>query len=135
MKENEKMIDCSKTENYFKEKARMTKVIKTKNGSYTCTIKCAECPLSDLKNGASANVPCIDFEMVYPDQAIFAVQAWSNEHPQKTYLTEFLRNYPHATLDRKGVPNLICPRHLGLKDIECCRKGVKCVECWNQPID
>ena len=129
------MIDCSKTENYFKEKGRMVGKMKLKNGLYVCTIKCRDCPLSNFNNEAPENMSCADFEMVYPKKAIFAVQLWSNEHPQRTYLTEFIQHYPHASVDRNGIPNLICPHHLGLKDIEECRKGAKCVECWNQTID
>ena len=39
-------IGCSKTENYFKEKARMTKG--DKNG---CYIGCINCPLAECNNG------------------------------------------------------------------------------------
>lgn len=130
------MIDCSKTENYQHEKARMVKLSKLKNGTYACTIKCRECPLSNFNNGSPEHLTCADFEMVYPDQAIFAIQVWSNENPQKTYLSEFLRHYPRATLNNDGIPNWICPRHLGLHDIAGCKKCAQtCTECWNQVID
>lgn len=63
------MIDCSKTENYFKEKGRMVGKMKLKNGLYVCTIKCRDCPLSNFNNEASENMSCADFEMVYPKNA------------------------------------------------------------------
>lgn len=121
------MIDCSKTENYFAEKLKMTK--RTKNG--LCEINCSNCPLSSNNNGEG--LFCSDFEMYYPEKAVKAVQEWSDKHPQKTYLTEFLKNYPNAKLEENGVPKNICPSRLGLKDLEdCCVRS--CVECWNQPI-
>lgn len=116
------MIDCSRTENYFAEKQRMTKKHK---------LNCADCPLSHLNNGSTKL--CSDFETLYPEKAIAIVQMWSDEHPQKTYLSEFLKNYPNAPLVHDGTPE-ICLRKLGLTDIKTCRVG-GCVECWNQPIE
>ena len=31
-----------------------------------------------------------------------------DEHPPKTYLSEFLTNYPNALLDDSGMPKLFC---------------------------
>lgn len=121
------MIDCSKTKNYLAEKQRMTK--RTKNG--LCKIKCSNCPLYSNNNGEGLSCPT--FEMYYPEKAVKAVQRWSDEHPQRTYLSEFLKNYPNAPLVHDGTPE-ICLRKLGLTDIKTCRVG-GCVECWNQPIE
>lgn len=130
------MIDCSKTENYFAEKRRMTK--RAENG--LCKLGCSNCPLCSGNN--NKGLSCTGFEMLYPEKAIEIVQKWSNEHPQKTYLSEFLKHYPNAMLDTNGVPKnicpkvicpkVICPHDLGLNEIDNCDKG--CVECWNQPI-
>lgn len=122
------MIDCSKTENYFAEKRRMTK--RTEGG--ICKLKCSNCPLCSENNGTSESLSCGCFEMYYPEKAVKAVQKWSDEHPQKTFLTEFLKNYPNAELDCKGTPKRICPHELGLTDIDDCDDN--CVECWNQPF-
>lgn len=122
------MIDCSKTQNYFTEKLRMTK--RTKNG--LCKIKCSNCPLCSNNNGEGLSCPT--FEMYYPEKAIEVVQKWSNEHPRKTYLSEFLKNYPNALLDKNGVPQNLCPSRFGLKNLENCGE-ISCVECWNQPIE
>lgn len=121
------MIDCNITTNYFNEKLKMTK--RTKNG--LCEIKCGNCPLCSNNNGEG--LPCLEFEMYYPEKAIKAVKRWSDEHPQKTYLTEFLRNYPDAKLNDAGVPDGICPYMLGLNDTHDCKRS--CIECWNQPIE
>lgn len=122
------MIDCTKTTNYFNEKLKMTK--RTKNG--LCEIKCSNCPLCSNKNGEGLSCP--DFEMYYPEKAIEIIQKWSNEHPQKTYLTELLKNYPNAKLGENGVPMNMCPSILGLQDLENCGE-ISCVECWNQPVE
>lgn len=125
------MIDCSKTENYFAEKLRMTKRTRQEG----CKIKCSECPLSNQNNGTSEFMSCITFEMYHPEKAIAIVQKWSNEHPQKTYLTEFLKHYPNAELNPIGVPKGICPYDLGLMNRYDCRKDRNCVKCWNQIIE
>lgn len=125
------MIDCTKTTNYFNEKLRMTK--RTKNG--LCKIKCSNCPLGSDNNGEG--LLCPTFEMYYPEKAIEVVQKWSDEHPQKTFLTEFLKNYPNAELDH-GVPK-VCLKKLGaVSGCAKTKKGdvyISCYSCWNQPVE
>lgn len=121
------MIDCSRTENYFIEKSRMTK----RQKNVICKLDCSDCPLSSSNNGTG--ISCTNLEMSYPEKAIAIVQKWSDEHPPKTYLSEFLKKYPNAPLVHDGTPE-ICLRKLGLTDIKTCRVG-GCVECWNQPIE
>lgn len=123
------MIDCSKTENYFAEKRRVTK--RTKSG--ICKICCSECPLCSKNTGTSEILSCGVLEVYYPEKAISAIQKWSDEHPQRTYLSEFLNNYPNAKLDEDGTPHKLCPWHLGLISVNSCRNN--CVRCWNQPIE
>ena len=122
------MVDCSKTENYFIEKLRMTK--RTKNG--LCEIKCSNCPLCSNRNGEG--LPCPEFEMYYPEKAIEIVQRWSDEHPRRTYLSEFLKNYPNARLKIDGTPKGVCLYHLGLISVDDCKKDPNCIKCWNQPM-
>lgn len=124
------MIDCTKTENYLLEKARMTK--RTKDG--LCKIKCSNCPLSNKNNGSKDMMSCESFETLYPEEAIKIIQRWSDEHPQKTYLTELLKAFPNAQLNNSGTPKGMCPHELGLKDIDCGKTDNACVKCWNQPI-
>lgn len=121
------MIDCNITKNYFSEKARMSKT--TKSG--TCKVVCEKCPLSSDNNGVGEC--CTDFEMLYPEEVIKVVQRWSDEHPPKTYLSEFLERYPSALLNDDGIPKSVCPYDLGLMNKEFCRKS--CIECWNQHIE
>lgn len=127
------MIDCAKTENYFTEKRRM--IGQQKDG--ICQLDCIDCPLSIDNNGTG--IECSVFETLYPEKAISIVQKWSDEHPQKTYLSEFLKHYPNALLNDTGLPKGICPYDLGLDlglmSIEGCRNDRNCVKCWNQPIE
>lgn len=122
------MIDCSKTENYFAEKRRMTK--RAEKG--LCKLSCSDCPLCSENNGTSGLVSCTTFEMLNPEKAIEIVQKWSDEHPGKTYLTEFLSHYPNAEVNGDGIPSGICPYELGLTDNHDCMRT--CPECWNQPV-
>lgn len=124
------MIDCSKTENYFNEKLRITK--RTKSG--ICKINCRDCPLYSENNDTSEGLSCGCLEMYYPEKAVKAVQRWSDEHPPKTYLTELLKSFPNTPLDYDGTPDSICPYDLGLMSIDDCRKDRNCVKCWNQPL-
>lgn len=123
------MIDCSKIENYFAEKRRMTK--KTEDGF--CCEECTNCPLSSENNGN--NISCRIFELYYPKEASKIVQKWSDEHPQKTYLSEFLKHYPNTKLRADGTPESICLQHLGLISKDDCKRYCNCVQCWNQPIE
>lgn len=122
------MSDCSKTENYFAEKRRMTK--RSANG--LCKLGCSNCPLCSVSN--NKGLTCTDFEAFYPEKAIKIVQKWSDEHPQRTYLTEFLKHYPNALLKDDGTPE-ICLSSLGLTNYNGCRNGITCSECWNQIIE
>lgn len=125
------MIDCNITKNYFSEKARMSKTTK----SETCKVVCEECPLSSDNNGVGEC--CTDFEMLYPEEVIEVVQRWSDEHPQRTYLSEFLKNYPNAELNH-GVPR-VCLKKLGaVSGCAKTKKGdlyISCYSCWNQSIE
>ena len=123
------MIDCNITINYLVEKQRMTK--RQKSG--LCKTKCSDCPLSSRNNGTSEGLSCGCFQMYYPEKAVKAVQKWSDEHPQKTYLSQFLEHYPNVQLYDTGLPKGVCPYHLGLTDIDDCDNN--CVKCWNQTVE
>lgn len=122
------MIDCNITKNYLSEQARMTK----SSNAGVCRISCNHCPLSRFNN--DEEMLCTELELRHPEKAIAIVQKWSDEHPQTTYLSEFLKNYPNAKLGENGVPMNMCPSILGLQDLENCGE-ISCVECWNQPVE
>lgn len=122
------MIDCNITKNYFSEKARMSKT--TKSG--ICKVKCVKCPLGGFNNGVGEC--CTDFEMLYPEKAIEIVQQWSDEHPQKTYLTELLKIFPNTPLNDDGTPKGICLHELGATSLDNCEVDNACAKCWNHPL-
>lgn len=117
-------IDCSITENYLKEKARMTKSI----GVDRCGISCITCPLYCLNN--ECKMSCRRLENKRPEKAIAIVQKWSDEHPVKTIKDDFLEKYPNARLDAQGTP-VCCTRSLGYFVFECLNE---CEKCWNTPL-
>lgn len=121
------MIDCNITKNYFAEKRRMIKKHK-----YVCGLNCADCPLNWSKNGK--DVSCKNFEGFYPEQAILIIQKWSDENPEKTYLTELLKIFPNTPLNDDGTPKGICLHELGATSLDNCEVDNACVKCWNQPI-
>lgn len=120
------MNDCTKTEIYMHEKKRMTKAYE----SEVCGIKCENCPLGKGNNGK--DISCLRLELNHYNYAIQIVQEWSNDNPPKTFLSEFLRNYPNAVVDGDGVPRGICPYEMGLtKEHDCMQT---CEQCWNHYI-
>ena len=116
------MIDCNITKNYIHERKRMCE-------SYGCF----ECPLSSKTNGTRKT--CRDFENCYPDKVMEIVQKWSDEHQQKTFLTDLLEKYPDVPLAKNGYPS-ICPHHLGYTKEDYINCGSStCQQCWNTPIE
>lgn len=110
------------------KKARMTKSVV--NG--VCHIRCTDCPLSRFNN--NEKIVCSELELFHSETAVQIVQRWSDEHPQRTYLSEFLKNYPNAPLEDDGAPE-ICLSSLGLTNYNGCKNGITCLECWNEPIE
>lgn len=112
---------------YLKEKSRMSK---------KCKIRCTDCPLSDRNNGMQ--IGCGLLQVEHPEKAVAIVQKWSEEHPQKTFLSDFLEKYPNAPISRKGFPGGVCPSDLGYTDEECISSTPfddYCKECWDRPLE
>ena len=124
-------IDCSITENYFKEKTRMTQV----NDKGCCSITCCDCPLSYYRNGTDRG--CDSYERTFPKEAIAIVQKWSDEHPIKTILDDFLEKYPKANLRPNGTFPYLCPYSLGYEEAAYCggQEFKDCRKCWSRPLE
>ena len=122
-------IDCSITENYLKEKARMC-------------MNCYDgCPLSMSNNGS--NAPCYSFIKICPIVSIGVIQQWSDANPQKTYIEDLLEKFPMSNFGIIGHPSN-CPSSFGYKDLSCDGsmvytmqgpKGKNCESCWNQIME
>lgn len=125
------MIDLNITKNYIHERKRMCTALKKQDCFRTATIHCSF--YNRLKGCIAKSIEEADAE-----RAIKNVQDWSDRNPQKTYLSEFIKHYPNVELDSNGIPNvvwLLCPHHLGLKDIGSCKIDNACEKCWNKPIE
>jgi len=113
-------IDCSITENYLKEKARMTD---------SCNIDCAVCELLNLCRTSKADIK-------YDIEIVKVVQKWSDAHLQKTYLEDFKEKYPKAKLSTCGIPYDLCPDRIGYEEKSECFDGYgRCTKCWNQIME
>lgn len=102
---------------FFREQTRMLNA----HGriSDSCTgLLCTNCPL-----GTDGYNKC------NTEEAVDIVEAWSKEHPKKTYLDVLLEAFPNTTLNLEGTP-YFCPYNLGLIKPENCGK-ISCIDCWN----
>lgn len=107
-------IDCSITENYLREKARMTE---------GCNINCCSCILGVNENGKG--VSCYKFEAEYLAEAIALVQKWSDEHPVMTNKEKFVQ----IIKDVFGInPVNACPPMS-----ECTKLCAECKAWWDEP--
>ena len=118
---------------YFEEKRRMLDSLgRTDRVCYG--VECSNCPLHSQNNGRGLNRG--ELEAIYPEQAIEIIEKWSQEHPRKTMLQDFLEKYPNAKLLKNGIPNSVCPDNLGYcGDINCSLFEGDCVACWNRPLE
>lgn len=82
---------------------------------------CVGCPL-DKKHELNAR----DAERVYN-----TVENWKNEHPKKTYLSDFLEKFPGAEMDTDGTPKA-CRMNLYGDEPKQCQD---CVACWNEEME
>ena len=120
------MIDCKVTENYFKEKRRMTEGCLPPS--------CRTCELAWDKNGK--NLSCNRFEPTYPLEAIAIIQAWSNANPIKTYLSDFLEKFPRAR--KEDVTDECCVNTIYFGQPTCIfdlSDDKDCTLCWNRPLE
>ena len=118
---------------YFEEKKRMLDSLgRTKWGCYG--VECSNCPLYFNNSGIEVN--CGELEMSYPERAVEIIEKWSQEHPQKTFLSDFLEKYPKAKLCENHSPYGTCPQNLGYcEEIYCETNKLDCVKCWNRPLE
>ena len=73
---------------------------------------------------------CGEYILKYPEKAVELIEKWSEEHPERTYLTDFLEKYPNARMRENGYP-IICPTNLGY--IKKCPHN--CKDCWNTLVE
>lgn len=117
-------MDCSKTENYLKEKRRMCETVKY----------CEECPFYDIEEKDCFNYSSI--KQISPKEAIAVVQNWSDEHPPRTYAQDFSKKLPNAEKDANGAPSVCRARCYGTERPDSCGETWYCCsDCWNEPME
>lgn len=120
------MIDCNITKNYIHERNRMCDMYLQTN--------CKGC-VYHTKDGCWRGTR----EYNTPENAIRFVQSWSDKNPPKTYLSEFIKAFPHCRIHRADVP-FFCLKNLGVPFTDSCNleyspNNKKCQDCWNTPIE
>lgn len=100
---------------FLKERKRMCRTCKT----------CKNCELNTKHCCSEAT----EAQMI---EAIEIVEKWSKEHPAKTRMSEFLKQYPNANLTDEGVPNVL-PCELDRRFLTSgnCSK-MSCTDCYVQ---
>ena len=100
---------------FFKEKERLCK-------SHD-DVNCNKCELHNICDVAEK-----------AEEVVAIVEKWSAEHPQKTYLTDFLEKHPDAPLSSDGEPDA-CARCCGYRK-DCPGQSCRgCLKCWNTPME
>ena len=116
-------MDCNKTETFFAEWQRMCEPTE---------IRCAV-----LDSGIAISCGSCE-EQVFKNykKAIQIIQEWSDSHPVKTRLSEFLEKYPKTKLyGASELPRFCVADLYGTTCEDMGMVGVGCAECWNTPIE
>lgn len=89
---------------------------------------CIDCPLYTVsEENEYGGRNCNDFVVLHPAEASAIIDKWCAEHPQKTYLQDFLEKFPNAQVNF-GNASIICASYVYGDALTC--KG-RCAECWN----
>lgn len=86
---------------------------------------CRECPLHDIPH------PCDEYLVHFPTEASAIIDKWCAEHPQKTYLKDFLGKFPDAKMSYDTIPN-ICRAHVYGGHCPLDNDNFSCADCWNE---
>lgn len=98
---------------------------------------CRSCPIKDpvvcmFCDAIDTKIDCNDFS-----KSVAIVETWSDEHPVKTRLVDFLEKFPNASLSSEGLP-LWLPRpfgYCGRKTCYDCEQPCDAEGCWNLPLE
>lgn len=99
-------------------------------GSYEDS--CVDCELYKVSKESDTN--CIRLLDYHFEEAVKAVQQWSQAHPQKTIMQDFFEKFPNALKDSFGNP-MVCPQTLGYGDFCCDDTKNNCTVCWSRPLE
>lgn len=82
------------------------KFLKEKNRMCNKYKNCFECPVGTKTGGCQTGI--VREQEMTEEELVSIVEKWSDEHPEKTRQSEFMKMFPDADLDKFGVIN-ICP--------------------------
>lgn len=106
---------------FLKERKRMCNSYKGCGG---CPLERGNCGL----NTSTSNEEC--------ERIVATVEKWSKEHPRKTRQSEFLKQWPNASVNTDGI--LFCPKTVDSAHICYCKDkgcGVCRREFWGQEVE
>ena len=102
--------------------------------------RCKGCPIKSEGTACLlGSIPILVYDTKDIDKAIEAVEKWSQDHPRKTRLQDFLEKYPNAPLNGNGIPILV-PWNVGYCGNTICyackkAKGKSLAWCWDQEVE
>lgn len=98
-------------------------------GSYEDS--CVGCKL--YKVSKESDTDCIRLLDYHFEEAVEAVQQWSQAHPKKTMMQDFFEKFPNAPKLSNGCPK-ICPDNIyGYDYVKICTND--CPQCWSRPLE
>ena len=111
-------FDCNNTIDFISEYNRLCE----------SNQDCINCPLFLVLSDNS----CVRGIINRTKEAIKIVQKWSDEHPKETYVENFLKILPNASLNPRGIPRSCRAYLYGGDDEELCEKyNNDCDSCWS----
>lgn len=108
---------------FLKERIRMCNSYKD---------SCVGCEL--YKVSIESNTDCIRLLDYHFEDAVNAVEQWSQSHPQKTIMQDFFEKFPNAPKATNGEP-MICPYNCGYGNFDCEQANGICYNCWSRPLE
>ena len=100
---------------------------------------CKDCPIKNKDDVCKLNgIPILVDTAKAINETIETVEKWSQEHPRKTRLQDFLEKYPNAPLGTSEIPALM-PWNVGYCGNTPCSacekaKGKSVAWCWEQEV-
>lgn len=90
---------------------------------------CYTCILGNEEGGCQAGAEC---NMRMPEEQIVEkVEKWASKHTIKTRLSELLKIFPNASINKYGCVS-ICPVDVDKKENCGARCGARCMECQKE---
>lgn len=94
-----------------------------------CNAKCRKCEFGEVYR---VNGGCSTWQKNHPEEAVAIVEKWAAEHPIKTRQSEFLKQWPDASIDDLGVLK-VCPSPISTSHRNahggCTYSGGNCSDC------